>query len=58
MREILFGLALMVCAVFVVVGIAHWSHGAAWVVAGVLGSLVAYLALADNSTDPVAEGEE
>jgi hypothetical protein len=55
MREIFFGLCLLACAAAVVVGVAHWSHGAAFVVAGVLGAVVSFLAL---SGDAVGAGVE
>lgn len=49
MREVVFLLALMIAAGCVVVGVAHWSVAVAWIVAGVLLAVVAWLALADDS---------
>jgi hypothetical protein len=51
MREIFFGLCLVACAVSITVGVAHWSHGAAYVVAGVLGVAVSFLALSGDVAD-------
>jgi len=59
MRELLFGLSLVACAICVVVGVASWSAGMAWIVAGVLGAVVSFLVLqgddvATDEVEPVA----
>lgn len=48
-REIAFGVVLLIAAAFVVVGVAHYSPGLAWVAAGVLLALVGWLVLADDA---------
>ena len=53
MREILLGIAATACVVCIVIGVAHWSDGAAWIVGGVLGAVVAYLALLEDDVAPV-----
>lgn len=55
MREALFLLALVAAAACVVVGVATWSTGVAWVVAGVLLALIAWLGLAGNDDSPAVE---
>jgi len=45
MRELLFGLSLVACSICVIVGVAHWSPGFAWIIAGLLGALVSFLVL-------------
>lgn len=55
MREVAF-LAVLLCAVAcVVVGVAHLSTAAAWVVAGVLLAAWAWFALTDPTPAEVAE---
>lgn len=45
MREFVFFVVLLIASACVVVGVGHWSSGLAWIVAGVLLSVVAWLAL-------------
>jgi hypothetical protein len=47
-REVLFGLTLLLASVFVVVGVAHYAPGVAWVVAGALLAALSWLVLADG----------
>jgi hypothetical protein len=59
MRELLFGLVLFIAAACVVVGVAHYSSGLAWITAGPLLALLAWLVLSDDDADvvpPVADG--
>lgn len=49
MRVFVFLAALLVSAACVVVGVAHWSFGAAWVLAGVLLAALSWLALGGSS---------
>jgi hypothetical protein len=51
MRSVVFALILVAAAASVVVGVAHWSHGAAWVAAGVLGALLGWTMLADSADE-------
>lgn len=54
MREVVFLLVLALAAACVVVGVAEWSVGLAWIVAGVLLACIAWLGLAgdDETTQP------
>jgi hypothetical protein len=56
-RDVLFALALLVCIAAVVVGVALYTVGAAWIVAGVLGFVWAWLVLSGDSA-PASEGDE
>lgn len=47
LREIAFGVVLFVSALCVVVGVAHFTAGGAWVAAGVLFAVVGWLVLGD-----------
>lgn len=46
MREAVFLILVVLAAACVVVGVAHWSHGAAWIVAGLFLAPIAWLGLA------------
>ena len=48
MREFVYVVALTAAAAVIVVGVAGWSGPAAWIVGGVLGAVVATVALADD----------
>ena len=50
MREVAFLLALCVSAACIVVGVATWSPGLAWIVAGVLLTAIAFLGLREVGT--------
>lgn len=45
MRESVFFVMLLVASACVVVGVGHWSHGAAWIAAGLLLAVVTWLIL-------------
>lgn len=49
MREILFGVILFVAAACVVVGVAHYSSGVAWITAGPLLAGLAWLVLSEDA---------
>lgn len=57
MREILFGLVLLIAAACVVVGVAHYSSGVAWITAGPLLAGLAWLVLSEYATTDVATDE-
>lgn len=50
MRAVLFAIALIAAACSVVIGVAHWSAGAAWIAAGLLLVVIAYLLLTEHET--------
>ncbi len=58
MREILFAFALVVALASVVVGVAHWSQGAAFIVGGVLLAPLAWSVLADTDDATETAGED
>lgn len=55
MRDAMFAVALLVSLVCVVVGVATWSPGLAWIVGGVLGGGWSWLLLGG---DDAKEGED
>lgn len=57
MREIVFLLVLSVAAGCVVVGVASWSPGLAWIVAGLLLAPIAWLGLAGDDDGKPSEVE-
>jgi hypothetical protein len=48
-REIAFGVVLLIAAACLVIGVAHFSVGAAWMVAGVLLAGIGWLVLGDDT---------
>lgn len=50
MRAALFAILLAVAATFVVIGVASWSTGAAWIVAGVELALLSWAVLSGPSS--------
>jgi hypothetical protein len=50
-REVLFGLTLLIASLFIVIGVAHYAPGVAWAVAGVLLAALGWLVLADDGDD-------
>jgi hypothetical protein len=54
MREVLFGLVLLFASGLVVVGVAHYAPGVAWMVAGALVAGLAWLVLAEDADDGVS----
>lgn len=58
MREVLFLAILTLAAGCMVVGVAHWSPAAAWIVAGVLLACIGWLGLAGApEPDDAGDGE-
>lgn len=55
MRDALFAVALLLCLAAIVVGIATYSPGSAWIAAGVLGIVWSWLILGG---EPDKEGDE
>lgn len=56
MRDVLFAVALLLCLVSIVIGIATYSPGAAWIAGGVLGVVWSWLVLGGD--DAVTESED
>lgn len=54
MREAGFALVLVLAAACIVVGVAHWSHGVAWCVAGVLLAPIGWLVLGGDGSPATA----
>lgn len=48
-REIAFGVVLLIAAACLVVGVAHFSVGVAWMVGGVLLAGIGWLVLGDDT---------
>lgn len=58
MRETMFLVALLAASAAIVNGVAHWSAGVAWIVAGVLLAVVAWLVLGGEPAAVPAAGAE
>lgn len=58
MRDALFGVALLLCLVAIVVGVATYAPGVAWIVAGVLGIPWSWLVLGGDDSPTSEEGDE
>lgn len=48
-REIAFGVVLLIAAACFVIGVAHFAVGAAWMIGGVLLAGIGWLVLGDDS---------
>lgn len=58
MRDVMFALALIVAAASIVIGVGHWSHGVAFIVAGVLLAVIAWLVLGGETAAVAPEDGE
>lgn len=57
MRDVLFAVALLLCLAAIVVGVATYTVGAAWIVGGVLGVVWSWLVLGGDDA-AVTESED